>query len=273
MTVENAPHGRDELITSPANPTIKLARSLHRRRMRHRERAILVEGTRSIQAASEHGASIRALLIDASRVGDIDPVLLSRLRERAGRVLHVEPSLFLQVTDTEHPQPLVAICAMPEHPLPIDSTFVVALDGVRDPGNLGTLLRSSAAAGADGVALLHGSVDPWNPKAVRASVGSVFTLPLQQFASVPDIVERAFLSRPNVIVADSEGELTYDAVDWTRPSLLVIGGEAEGASEDVRTYADIVVNIPMAPGIESLNAATAGAIIAFEVARQRRAFP
>jgi RNA methyltransferase, TrmH family len=272
MTAENAPQGRDELITSPANPTIKLARSLHRRRMRYRERAILVEGARAIQAADEHGAGLRALLIDASRSGDIDPALLSRLRERAGRVLLVEQALFHQLTDTEHPQPLVAICAMPENPLPADSSFVVALDGVRDPGNLGTLLRSSAAAGADGVALLPGSVDPWNPKAVRASVGAVFALPLQQFSSAHDIVERTFLSRPNAVVADSDGELAYDAVDWTQPSLLIIGGEAEGASHEVRTYADIVVNIPMAPGIESLNAAMAGAIIAFEVARQRRAF-
>ncbi len=140
MTVTNAPHGWDELITSPANPTIKLARSLHRRRMRHRERAILVEGTRAIHAASEHGAEIRALLIDAARAGDVDPLLLSSLRETARRVLLVDAPLFQQVTETDHPQPLVAICAMPNVVLPIDSTFVVALDGVRDPGNLGTLL-------------------------------------------------------------------------------------------------------------------------------------
>ncbi len=270
MTAPNIPHSWDELITSPANPTIKLARSLHRRRMRHRERAILVEGTRAIQTATEHGAGIRALLIDASRADDIDPSLLSSLRESAGRVLLVDPSLFQQVTDTEHPQPLVAICAMPDNPLPIDSTFVVALDGVRDPGNLGTLLRSSAAAGADGVALLHGSVDPWNPKAIRASVGAVFALPLQSFATVNDIADTCFLKPPIVVIADSDGERAYDAVDWTQPALLVIGGEAEGVSEDVRTYADIVVAIPMAPGVESLNAAVAGSIIAFEVARQRR---
>jgi len=271
VTAPNTPHSWDELITSPANPTIKLARSLHRRRMRHRERAILVEGTRAIQSASEHGAGIRALLIDASRAGDIDPSLLSSLRESAGRVLLVEPTLFQQVTDTEHPQPLVAICAMPDNPLPIDSTFVVALDGVRDPGNLGTLLRSSAAAGADGVALLHGSVDPFNPKAIRASVGAVFAQPLQSFAAVSEVIDNCFLKRPIVVVADSDGELAYDAIDWTQPSLLIIGGEAEGVSEEVRTYADVVASIPMAPGVESLNAAVAGSIVAFEIARQRRA--
>ena len=265
-----APHGPGDLITSPANPSIKLARSLHRRRMRYRERALLVEGTRAIEASIDHGAGVRALLIDASRADDIDGALLSRLREHAGRVLLVDSSLFQQITDTEHPQPLVAVCAMPDHQLPIDSTFVVALDGVRDPGNLGTLVRSSAAAGADGVALLHGTVDPWNPKAVRASVGSVFALPLQPFSAARDIVDRCFLSRPNVVAADSDGDLDYDAVDWTRPVLLIVGGEAEGVSPEARTYADIIVNIPMAPGIESLNAAVAGSIIAFEVARHRR---
>ncbi len=138
-------------------------------------------------------------------------------------------------------------------------------------GTSGHSSRSSAAAGADGVAILHGSVDPYNPKAVRASVGAIFALPIQSFAAVEDISDRCFLERPNVVVADSDAELSYDAVDWTQPSLLIIGGEAEGVSPEVRTYADIAVSIPMAPGVESLNAAVAGSIVAFEIARQRRA--
>lgn len=270
MGVERPIRGWDELITSPANPTIKLARSLHRKRVRHRERAILVEGVRAILTAADLGVTIRALLVDASRATDVDADTLSRLRDSAGRVLLVDPPLFQQITGTEHPQPLVAICEMLNTELPIDSTFVVALDGVRDPGNLGTLVRSSAAAGADGVALLHGNVDPYNAKVIRASAGSIFALPVQSFGGVDDIVGRCFLTRPNLVVADSDGENAYDQIDWTLPSLLVIGGEADGVSAEVRTYADTVVSIPMAPGIESLNAAVAGSIIAFEIARQRR---
>lgn len=261
---------RLERISSPANPTIKLARSLHRKRVRSRERAVLVEGIRALSTAVEHRARVRALLIDESRVSDIDPDHVASLTDATERTLLVDPSIFVQLTDTEHPQPLIAICDMPDTTLPIDCSFVLALDNVRDPGNLGTLIRSAAAAGADGVALLHGTVDPWNPKAIRASVGSIFSIPVAFFAGVSDIVDRCFSERPSVAITESEGADTYDAVDWRRPSLVVIGGEAAGTSTEVRTYADISVQIPMAPGIESLNAAVAGSIIAFEVARQRR---
>jgi TrmH family RNA methyltransferase len=267
----NDPAGRSELITSAANPTIKLARSLHRRRMRYRERAILVEGARAVQTAADLGVPIRVLLLDASRVETLSPHLLNQLSDAARRTLLVEASLFAELADTEHPQAIIAICEMPDAMLPDDCSFVVALDAVRDPGNLGTLVRSCAAAGADGVALLPGCVDPFNPKAVRASVGSVFSLPVKPFASVADVVADCFLVRPILATADADGESDYDAIDWRMPTVAVIGGEAEGVNEEVRTYADFVVKIPMAPGVESLNAAVAGSIIAFEVARHRRA--
>jgi len=272
VTEHDIPAGYGELITSPANPTIKLARSLHRRRMRYRERAILVEGTRAIETAADLGVTIRALLIDASRADSIDAASLDRLQERARRTLRVDPHLFAELTDTEHPQALVAVCDMPEVNLPDDCSFVVALDAVRDPGNLGTLIRTCAAAGADGIALLPGCVDPFNSKTIRASVGSVFALPVQPFADPNAIVDGCFLQPPAVVTTDADGDIDYDAFDWSQPSLIVIGGEADGTTEKVRTYADSVVRIPMSPAVESLNAAVAGAIIAFEVARQRRSF-
>lgn len=259
-----------EVITSPANPTIKIARSLQRRRVRQRERAILVEGVRAIETALDLGTPIRVLFIDASRRDQIDFALLDRLYASAGRVMLVSSSLFPQLTDTEHPQPLVAICDLVDPSLPVDCTFVVALDGVRDPGNLGTLVRSCAAAGADGIALLRGNVDPFNPKAIRASVGSVFALPIQPFASIADIAANCYTTAPLVVLADSEGDQAYDDIDWSTPCLLIIGGEAEGAGPEARTYADVVASIPMSPGVESLNAAVAGSILVFEIARQRR---
>jgi TrmH family RNA methyltransferase len=264
--------GRAELITSPANQTIKLARSLHRRRMRYRERALLVEGTRAIQTAAELAVPIRALLIDDSRIESLDSALLRQLSDIARRTLRVDPALFAELADTEHPQALIAVCDLPDVPLPTDCSFVVALDAVRDPGNLGTLVRSCAAAGVDGLALLPGCVDPFNPKAVRASVGAVFALPIRQFATLADVISEGFLDEPIVVTADADGAIDYDTFDWSGPAIAVIGGEADGTTDEARTYADFVVRIPMAPGIESLNAAVAGSILAFEVARQRRSF-
>jgi TrmH family RNA methyltransferase len=262
--------GRDEVITSPSNPTVRLARSLHRRRMRHRERALLVEGRRAIQTALDFDARVRAALIDASRSSELDPAFVERLRGAAGRTLQVDARIFQTIADTEHPQSVIAVCDTPELQLPVNSAFVVAVDGVRDPGNLGALIRSCAAAGVDGVALLRGTADPTNPKVVRASAGTIFALPVDNVASVEDVAMKCFAARPLVAYTDAAAERAYDDVDWTAQAILVIGGEAGGVSEDARTFADLSVAIPMVEGVESLNAAVAASVIVFEVNRQRR---
>jgi TrmH family RNA methyltransferase len=267
----HAPLQRVEpVITSAANPAIKLAKSLQRRRVRQRERAVLVEGTRAISTALEHGAPIRYLFVDATRIDQIEPSTLDRLSGAAGRTLVVANLLFQSIADTEHPQPLIAVCAQPERAGSDQSSLVLALDGVRDPGNLGTLVRSAVAAGVDSLALLPGCVDPFNAKVVRASAGLVFALPIATYGSLQELVESTFQVAPRIVVADADGPTAYDAHDWTVPSVLVLGGEAEGVSRRLRTYADVCVAIPMAAGVESLNVAISGAVILFEAARQRR---
>ena len=159
---------------------------------------------------------------------------------------------------------------MPDHVPPRDASLVLALDGVRDPGNLGTLVRTAAAAAADAVALLPACVDPFNPSAVRASAGLVFAIPIVRVGDLAAVAASWFVERPQIAVADAESDQRWDAVDWTQPSIVVLGGEALGASEEVRTYADMRVTIPMAAGVESLNVAAAGAALLFESVRQRR---
>jgi TrmH family RNA methyltransferase len=262
---------RIEHITSPANATLKLARSLHRRRSRYRERAILIEGTRALATALDHNASIQVVLLDHARLGQVDPDLFDRVASSARRIISVDSQLFGEIADTEQPQAIIAIATMPEARLPNDSSLVLAVDGVQDPGNLGTLIRSAAAAGADGVALLPSTVDPFSPKVVRASAGTVFAIPIGHFPSPPQIVNATFVTEPAIVIAEGSGDATYDAHDWTPPTLLIIGGEARGAAETTRTYAHSTVTIPMHGGVESLNAGVAGAILLFEASRQRRA--
>lgn len=259
-----------EIISSAVNPTIKLARSLHRKRVRQRERALLVEGLRAISTAVEHGVRVRTLIVDAERADAIDTTVLQPLTNAAGRVIQVTPELFAEITQTEQPQPLIAICEMPDRALPGNSSLLLVCDGVRDPGNLGTLIRSAAAAGADGIVLLPGCVDPYNAKTVRATAGSVFALPVGFARDVAQVTERYFVEPPAVVIANAIAELSYDAIDWRVPVALVVGGEAVGESDETRTYATSTVKIPMQPGIESLNAAVAGSILLFEAARQRR---
>ena len=256
------------MVTSASNPTIKLARSLHRRRMRYRERALLIEGRRAIDTAIEHGARVRALLLDASRVHEHPAP--SQLLDAADRVLHVDRGLFLETADTESPQPVIAIATMPQSAPPVDCSLVLAVDGVRDPGNVGTLIRSAAAAGIDAVALLPGTVDPTNLKVVRSSAGAIYAIPLVPVEDIRQIVERLFRYETQVIVAEAGSDTSYDSVDWRMPSILVVGNEGAGVGETTRTFATAEVSIPMAEGIDSLNAAVSGSILLFEATRQRR---
>ena len=267
-TRDDRPGRPSEIVTSAANPTIKLARSLHRRRMRYRERALLIEGRRAIDTAVEHGARVRALLLDASRA--YEQPLLSHLMDAAERVVQVDGALFLEIAYTENPQPVIAITSMPQSSPPVDCSLVLALDGVRDPGNVGTLIRSAVAAGIDAVALLPGTVDPTNLKVVRSSAGAIYAIPLVPVEDIGQIIERLFRNQTQVIIAEASSDVSYDSVDWRVPSILVVGNEGAGVGETTRTFATAEVAIPMAQGIESLNAAVSGSILLFEATRQRR---
>lgn len=271
MSIQDGSRLRDELITSVANPSLKLARSLHRRRVRYREQAILVEGVRAVAAAARYGVTIRALLLDAERRADIAAEMLTELSAASRRVLTVETRLFAELADTEHPQPIMAICDMPDSTAPTGCSLVLALDAVADPGNLGALIRSAAAAGADAVAVLPHSVDPWNAKAVRSSAGSIFAIPVVQVASTADIAGKWFSEPPQIVLADGDASLAFDEADFARPTILVVGGEAHGASDASRIVATTTVRIPMHRETESLNASVAGSVLLFEIDRQRRA--
>ena len=138
---------------------------------------------------------------------------------------------------------------------------------MRDPGNLGTILRSAEAAGVGQVLLAPGTVDAYNPKVVRGAMGAHFRLPLESL-DWPAIAER--VAGRAVWLADAAGEIAYDQVDWTAPSALIVGGEAAGAGQRAAELATGRVCIPMTGGAESLNAAMAATVILFEAARQRR---
>ena len=142
------------------------------------------------------------------------------------------------------------------------------LDGLRDPGTAGTLIRSAEAAGVQAVLFCPGTVDPFNDKVVRAGMGAHFRLPIRACRSWTHVQKYLGVDK-RLYLADASGTRSYDAVDWTQPSALIVGGEANGASDQAREAA-MAVNIPMLGSAESLNAGMAGAVILFEAARQRR---
>lgn len=253
-------------ITSPSNPQIKLAGKLRRRRHRQTHGLCLLEGIRLVQDALAMGAIFRACFLTAP-VAAAEPNLIAKL-EQMCPVYLVAGKLLNRISDTVTPQSIVTITALPELPLPQVSDLTCILDGVQDPGNGGTLLRTAAAAGADQVLFGPGCVDPFNTKVLRAAMGAHFRVPvrvLHQWQAVWEILS----DEQAVYVADAEGSILYDHVDWNRPSVLVVGSEAHGPSPESREKGTTIA-IPMTATTESLNVAMAAAIILFEAARQHR---
>jgi len=198
-----------------------------------------------------------AALVDAWRAEGVAPLLV------AGRVLTA-------ASDTRTPQGVLAVFSQRQIPLKAKPDFLLLLDGVRDPGNLGTILRTALAAGVDGVLLPSGGVDPWAPKVVRAAMGAHFRLPIAQMDTQ---ALRAALAGRAVYLAEARSGIPYTRADFRAPCVLAVGGEAAGAGPVVRSLASRAVHIPMPGPAESLNAAVAAAILMFEVVRQRTEKP
>lgn len=259
------------MLTSTHNPRVSAVRNLlDHRRAREDSRRFVVEGVRLIEAALDAGAHpVEAFYTAELAATPRGAALLARLRA-AGEALEVSDHVLRALSDTQTPQGVVAVVPYLDWPASLPSQgapLVLVVDGVRDPGNLGALLRSAAAAGVDRVCLAPGGVDLYNPKVVRAGMGAHFLLPTVSLGWVALAQVVAGLA---VRAAAADAALAYDAADWTTPSALIIGGEADGVSGEGLRLARETVAIPMRRGVESLNAAMAGTVILFEAARQRR---
>lgn len=234
----------------------------------------MVEGAELLSVALAAGASIEAVYVapegaTAPAVVDVTQRILSQ----GGRVFDLAPGVMERVASTVSPQPLLAVVSYA--PAPLDAlagaTLVVVCVDVRDPGNLGTVIRTADAAGVDAVICCDGTVDPTNPKCVRATAGSLFHLPVVDggtaAAAVAHLSSRGFTTIATVV----RGGTDYASFDWTGPVALVLGNEAGGLPLDLVATVDVGVTIPMAGRSESLNVSVSAAVLCFEALRQRRA--
>jgi RNA methyltransferase, TrmH family len=258
------------MITSLSNQRIKEARKLQRRRERYAQRRVLVEGLRLVRDAWQTGATLHHLFYVPELVAAQEEAqaLLHAISGAGVETLPCDAEVFATLSETVTPQGIAATIALPELPVPKARRLTLLLDQVRDPGNAGTLLRSAAAAGVDLTLFGPETVDPFNEKVMRAGMGAHFRMPLRVVDGSESLATWADNDHP-LYVAEAAGELHYDAVDWSIPATLVVGGEANGASAWVRQHA-IPIAIPMARSTESLNAAVAASVILFEAARQWR---
>ena len=243
------------MITSSSNTKVKYVGRLQTdRRFRWRERMFVVEGERAVRDAVK---SHRPSLILHSSAVTPPPTTVE--------MVAVSDELMRQMSDVETPPGILAVTPFPTLELAAEPSLLLILDGVQTPGNMGTMLRTAAAAGVDGVLLAPGCVDPFNPKVVRGGMGAQWRIPLVK-ASWAEIERQT--AGMNVWIASAESATPYTQVNWIERSALVIGNEANGPSAAAQRLGRGVM-IPMAADVESLNAAMASGIILFEVARQR----
>ena len=253
------------MITSLTNDKVKFVRSLAERKHRLKEQRFAIEGARLIDDALAAGLTPDWIFC-VERLPSRSQETLGRLKKRRVEIISVSDAVLQACSKTETSQGLIAVLPFPRLAAPTQPGMMLIADSLRDPGNLGTLLRSAAASDVDVVLLAPGSVDAYNPKVVRGAMGAHFRLPILE-AAWAEIAKR--VRGMNIYIAAADGELTYTETIWTQPAALIVGSEAGGASEDAAQLATKRISIPLSREVESLNAAVAASIILFEAKRQR----
>jgi TrmH family RNA methyltransferase len=256
------------IITSPANERLK-----HARRVREGREPdlIFVEGERLVEECLQAGLILSACFHSP----DLTPrsqAILEEIRRRGCPVFPVADAVMANLSDTVNPQGIIVLAERPASTFDrmiVGDALIVCLDGVQDPGNFGSIVRTAEAAGATGVAALKGTVEAFAPKTLRGAMGSAFRLPIISQGETEEIFAALRGSAVRTVAMTGDGETVYSDYDWRQPTLVVLGNEARGVSPELLERCDARLRIPMRAPVESLNVAAAAAVVLFEAARQR----
>ena len=264
-------------ITSSRNPKVKALRSLRLRKVRHREGHFLIEGIRIVEEALDCEAAVETLVYAPELlVCERAQALVERL-ESAQR-LALSEDLFRTLSDRDEPQGIAAVVRIEDGSLsaiPLsENLLVIVAYQLSDPGNLGTLIRTADAAGATAVVVVEPSVDLYDPQTVRATMGSLFTLPVVRLEDPAALTHWVLQVRATglslqVVATSAHAQQVHFDADFRHPLLLLLGNERQGLPEAVRDQADLRIRLPMVGRATSLNVAAAGAALVYEVIRQR----
>ena len=253
-------------------------RSLLLRAKERREAGLFVaEGVRLIEEAFNKDWKFETVFYDKT-LSERGKLQVESLRLKGVEVEEVSASVMKSISETESPQGILAILKFSQFPIPDSPNFILIPDQVRDPGNLGTLLRSAVATGVQVVLIPPETTDAFAPKVLRSGMGAHFKLPIYEISweEINQVVKLAGVALSdedmskglNVFVADMDGKSCWET-ELRKPMALIIGSEADGASESALKLANGKISIPMSGDIESLNAGVAGSVLMFEVLRQR----
>ena len=260
------------LISSAANPVVKRMRLLGERKHRRREGAFVVEGIQPVWQAAEAGAEFEVIVVAPELLGDSPAAQMVARQEQAGvRVARVTTGLFARVSSRDGPSGLAAIVrarvpGLATLAVTPDSVFA-ALHEVGSPGNLGTIIRTANAAGAAGVVLVGPATDPFDPAAVKASMGALFTTPVAHAATLAEFFAWAAGSGVTVVTTSAKEEVSFWAASYPRPAAFLLGAEGAGLPADVLAAGNLQVRIPMTGTAESLNLAVAAGLLLYQARR------
>lgn len=267
-----------EEITSLQNPKIKKAVKLSDRRERNETGLFLIEGYRELSRAFSGGVSVQTLFICPKLfLGSNENTLIEEFRKSGAEIILCSESVFAKLSYRDRPDGLVAIAIQMRRPLmdliaklaTKNDPFLIIAEAIEKPGNLGTILRSADAAGVDGVIVCDRCTDIYNPNVVRASVGTLFTIPVVEATSAETLLWLQ-QRKIKVVAATPSAKEEFTDAELSGPVAIAVGTEQLGLTEQWMNSSDIKVRIPMHGIADSLNVATATTLLLYEVVRQRR---
>lgn len=260
------------MISSEANAQIKEIIKLQKNaRERRKKQMFVAEGIKLVKEAAWHG-KLKQIYLSEAAMQNVEQDFGELLTDYPYEV--VSDAVFRTVTETVTPQGVLGLVQMPvyelEDILEDSRRSFMLLDDLRDPGNLGTIMRTAEGADMSGVILSKESVDLFNPKVVRSTMGAIFRIPFFYAEDLTEVMQKLKKMEIPVYGTMMQGSVVYDEPDYCKGAAIVIGNEANGISDKVAAELSVRVRIPMAGSLESLNAAVAAAVLMYEVARQKR---
>ena len=265
-----------ELITSTSNPLVRRVRKLRHRKYRESENVFLIEGIAHVRQAIDNGADIEQILVSPDLLTSRPTLDVVAAQEASGtRVTRLGREAFESIMERDHPSGLAATVRSTDHPLTTltaaPGDFFDALYDVGNPGNLGSIIRTVDAVGGHGVIIVGDSTDHRHPAAVKASMGTLFTVPIFQTKSLDDLFAWSMMENVRVVTTSVRGDRLLWDTSFEEPTLFLFGSEAMGLPEEVLRRGDLSVRLPMDGAASSLNLAVAAGVILYEVRRQRQA--
>ncbi|MBE9194802.1 RNA methyltransferase [Synechocystis sp. LEGE 06083] len=257
-------------ITSTQNPLVKQLRQLHQTKGRKQQGQLLLEGTHLLEVALAEEKQFNHGCFTAVWQSK-NPTLADRLVAQSAYSYLVSGEVLAKMASTVNPDGVVATLAMDQfwRSPPIRPQLGLVLERLQDPGNLGTILRTAAATGVEGIWLTDDCVDPTSPKVLRSSAGSSLLLPQQQQESLLPVLEKFQAQGLQLIATVPQGQQTLWEIDFQRPTIVIFGSEGQGLSAPVLELTTQQVAIPQAPAVESLNVAIAVGVMLYEARRQQ----